>query len=394
MNNADTKTIINPLTVIVMIWGVVVVLFELEFSELLDGIHEEFAWFLIKDLCFLLGGYFLVSLLSEKERKKSSPSSFDEKKLWKLNKNLIKIWIPLNIVQVIYSGGVPLLWYILGLDKGYFDFGIHGINGFSNAAFYIICLNMYILFHHSKDPKYKKCFLAMCCWPVLLVTRQVIIVLLIEMFFLYVYFHKINKKTIFKSIFLMAVLIYLFGVAGDFRSGGDAFKELAQPKYDWLYEVPSGILWVYIYMTTPIANIQNIFETITPAESFNHTASLLLPTPIRALIYADGVGDDNALNGLITEAFNVSTFLNEFYLDYGAIYVYVVMFIVGGLSRSIYGKVKYRQKYSDILNYCVFSQILFLSIFYNHFLYLPVVFQFVVIWYFKIKLERCKFDKV
>lgn len=388
MNNIKIKTVISPTITFLGIWIIVCFLLDLKLSKLLDGLHEEFFIFLIKGaFCFILG-YGYVFFLNFRKRVRKSILVFNERKLWGITKKTLFVWIIFNIIQVIYSGGIPILWYILGTGKGYFDFGIHGINGLMNSVLYILCINLYLLYKETNIKRYKYILITLCLWPAFLVTRQVIIVLLLELFFLVISMHTISIKVIIKTVIGIFLAIYLFGIAGDFRSGGEAFKQLAQPNGDWAYEIPSGVLWVYMYMSTPIANIQNIFETISPSEGFQHSLSMLLPSPIRSLIYPSGLDDDNAMKGLITEAFNVSTFLNEFYLDYGTVYVYIALFIIGTFSKWVYDKVRYELNYFSLLYYMILSQILTLSIFYNHFLYLPVVFQFIVVSFFSYQLSK------
>lgn len=57
----------------------------------------------------------------------------------------------------------------------------------------------------------------------------------------------------------LLILIFIFGITGNLRSGKENFLEVFSPKYSFLKEMPSSFLWIYFYIAGPITNIeQNI----------------------------------------------------------------------------------------------------------------------------------------
>lgn len=377
-------TIINPMIVFWGIWGVVCVLLELKLSLWLVDLEGSFLCFLFIAFMSNFIGYLCGSLFCIKKIKKQI-LEIDYEKLWKITRKILYVWFVFNCLQIIYSEGIPFLWLITGNEKTYFDFGIHGLNGCLMAIYYVICLNLYLILRKSRNIKYKILFMLLMIWPVLLVTRQVIMVLAIELFFLSLSFKHINIKLLLKYICAFWGGVLLFGIMGDFRTGAEHFWDLAMPSSDWIYMLPPGVFWGYIYMTTPIANLQNIFLYIPPLNQLYYSISTLVPSFIRLIMF-DDVSGWNVGDGLITSTFNVSTFMADFYMDYGVLYVYIIMFFIGCISKVIYHHVKYNTSYASMLIYCVFMQMLILSIFDDMFLYLPIIFQVVVIYYVKRRL--------
>ena len=88
---------------------------------------------------------------------------------------------------------------------------------------------------------------------------------------------------------------------------------------------------------------------------------------------------------IVTKAFNVSGFFIEFYLAYGILGVIIISGIYGILSGVSFRAVTKKLCEKNILYYAIIVQIISLSFFYNHLLYLPSGFQllwiFVLFWF-------------
>jgi hypothetical protein len=180
------------------------------------------------------------------------------------------------------------------------------------------------------------------------------------------------------AITLAAVL--LFGYVGDVRSGAEAFRDLAQPTDSFPDWAPSGLLWAYIYITTPINNLLLTMHTRRP--SFNpllpDTAATLFPTVLRNVIYGKE-GASEAISGeLETQALNVSTAFVGPYQDMGDSGI-IGFSIVAAVLCEFYWR---RSGLWNIFAFSVFTQALVLSLFYNLLFSLPILGQLIWFYYF------------
>jgi hypothetical protein len=99
--------------------------------------------------------------------------------------------------------------------------------------------------------------------------------------------------------------------------------------------------------------------------------SLLFPSVIRNILYP---ADSTASTGdLVTQAFNVSSAFVAPYQDMGYYGICLFSLFAGFFTNIVW----WSNGIIRIFFRAIIVQILILSIFFNHFFYLPVVFQFV-----------------
>jgi oligosaccharide repeat unit polymerase len=299
-------------------------------------------------------------------------------KLW------FRIWCGITVLEVIYSGGIPMLWLLTGNSKTYMDFGIPTIHGFMNSMLLAICLvrlSMALRYGRKEDlllPAWA------IFWSIIVITRQLMMVFLLEAAVAYCTYRRIQTRRALNAGLSLLGLVYIFGVLGDLRSGAEGFRALAQPTStypDWL---PSGFLWFYMYLSTPINNLLYTFHTTQPLYDwqFPNTLSQLLPTVLRNVFFtADQLGTVNG--DLVTSAFNVSTAFAGPFQDFGIAGVVLFVFFISLLSCLYWQKRTFR----DRLCYAVLCQCLLLTVFYNHFVLLPVITQLIWIYIFFYRTE-------
>lgn len=373
----DIKWIPSPIKIFSLIWISIIILFQMRLSLLTDGMTLRFTIIFSANLAFLIAGYYFGYWMPSIIKVKKKDQSFiNICKLTRFNKILTSSWIIITIIEIYWSGGVTVFWYLLGIDKTYFDYGIKGIHGFVNSIYWVICANTTLLYILTKSKSKLYSLLVLMMWPIVVISRQMLVIALLQTIVMFILFNKPNMKT-FKNVMIVCIILTLiFGWVGDFRTGYDVFHELAQPAYDFLDYMPSGVLWVIIYAVTPIANIQYIMENTEPSYSFDNTVGTLLPSPIRSAL-GFNTGPEN--EELITPAFNACTYMYEFYKDFGFSFVFIATSFIGFLSGIITMLLRRNVTYARILIYCILVQMLVLSIFWNHFIYLPVCFQPVIV---------------
>jgi oligosaccharide repeat unit polymerase len=253
------------------------------------------------------------------------------------------------------------------------DFGIPTVHGFMNSLLLAIALIHAALYGILKRRQYLLLPAFALLWSILAVTRNMMIVLVFEVSLVLLQLQRVRFRTIFRSICGGAVLVLVFGFIGDFRTGGEAFRLLAQPTKNYPDWLPSGILWVYVYLVTPVNNLINTAQSIQPLHSllFPNTLASLLPSVVRQMALGSETTAMSASGDLVTTAFNVSTAYVGPFQDYG--YAGMILFssLIGLVSVFFWKKTSLR----DLLIYTVLAQCLLLTVFFNHFFYLPIISQ-------------------
>ena len=288
-----------------------------------------------------------------------------------------RVWVFAAVVETIASGGLPIIWLIQGSSKIYFDYGIPSLHGLVNSLLFSIALCSFALFLATGKRNHLGIPVFALLWSILILNRNMMLVCLLEAAIVFVCLRGVRILTLFKLGVGLLLFILGFGYLGDFRSGSaQTFRLLAEPA-SWYPEwLPSGILWAYIYITTPINNLVNTMHSGHPVYSllFPNTVANLFPSVIRDLVYGGRASD--ALSGqIVSEIFNASSAYIGPLQDFGLLGVVLYSIIVAFACQYFW----FRTGLKNILVFAVLTQCLILSLFYNHFFYLPVITQ--LLWF-------------
>ena len=276
------------------------------------------------------------------------------------------IALAMFIIEVIYSRGCPLVWKFTGSTKVYVDFGIPSFNGLFYAI--VMLMGSYSIF--KKGCIYKYFYLLM---GVLIISRQLLISIFIQGAILYLASHKMNKKLIITLIagFILGVLAFSF--MGNVRTGESMFLHVAQfkPEYDW---IPTSFKWIYAYLCFSISNLNNLIRMTSGAVNFGATTfNELMPSILKLKL-----PENQKFSFLVNPNFNVSTFMPDIFIDFGILGVALFCLIVGIVSKYLYERVKIGDKVCQLFYMVIIHNIIFLT-FRNMFVYLPVMFELVLI---------------
>jgi oligosaccharide repeat unit polymerase len=377
------KIILHPLIVFCITWGAVIGAYTLHWSELqvvdiADGltfIGLSLGTFVLVSTLFHVVA-FTLSLRSGRVEK---PDYVDPSSL-KLS-SWFFVWAALTLLEVIFSGGVPIIWALTGSSKTYFDFGIPTVHGFLNSLISSISLIWFWQFLQTKERKYLFQALFVVGWAIIVVTRQLIIVNLFQFLILWVALNRVRVLSVIKLALLVVSLVLGFGWLGDARTGADKFIGLAMPTESYPDYLPSGVLWVYMYAVTPFMNLLYSINTNCGCESpfFGNTLAPLLPSFLRNMILPS---DKNEKGNVISEAFNVSTAFVDPYTDNGYLGIVIFSAIICFVTLYFWNKKSKR----ELFIFCVLGQSMVLTIFYNHFFSLPVITQ--IFWFYVILRKR------
>jgi len=369
--------IVHPLTVFVLVWLAVLALYMMHLSAILQFNNDEAiqatAYIVIPFVVTFFLGYQLKSKKADKSQQ-DELASLDQE-LARIDKKVIywfRIWVCITIVEIIVCGGVPLFWLVAHIGKNYKDFGISSVHGLANALILSIGVTKVALYARTREKRHMWMALGVLLWAITIISRNMVIVMLLEGTIVWQMLRGISRRLIAGVLIAFFALILAFGFVGDMRTGGaDVFRKLAQPTENYPDFLPSGFLWVYMYMTSPLNNLIYNGEMEKPLYSIllPSTTKQLFPTIIRNTVY--GENNDALSEDLVTSTFNVSTAFVGPYKDFG--WMGVAGYSVLNALLAVY--FWRRRSLYHILGYAVIAQCLVISIFFNHLLYLPIIFQ-------------------
>jgi hypothetical protein len=235
------------------------------------------------------------------------------------------------ILEFIYFGTVPILSAMSNADFSYHDFT--GIPTFHVVLSTFSMFYSIYLFHQyisSTGGLWGFILFIVSIFPdILVVNRGAIIIIIFACFVIYLMkLQRLRLKKIGLIIFSIIVVIYAFGIIGNLRYSaskedkeyilriGGASDEFIQG------DVPFEYYWGYLYIATPIGNLQNIVNKkeshFVAGNVSKFIASELFPDFIsKRLVTTLGVEDfsDDANKYLVIEALNAPTvYYRPYYL--------------------------------------------------------------------------------
>ncbi|CAN7346281.1 O-antigen ligase [Variovorax paradoxus] len=376
---------ISPLSAFTLIWSVVAFLYYLRFSYLqIYGVDEIVGSIWIFYIPFAIS-YLMVALFPKDVRRPASEAGA-KKQYWndpiKLKKRvdrLFFLFIAFFIFEVAIAGYIPLISMIGGSEGSQFDFGIPSLHGFVLAFGALISSVSYLVYLKTEEKKYLYYSVAIAFIFALLVTRKMIMVSVVQIAVIHFFVKGFGgaKRIFYFSAFALLV-VFVFGWIGDIRTGRDLFLSLANTTESYPDWLPSGFMWVYIYLVTPILNFTNAIHL---NYSYEYNWSFLcswFPSVLRDSVgcTTTGGGFDNYYQ--ISGAFNVATGYLPLYDSAGYWGVGIFSALHGMLAAYSYKRLSMDVK--SILFYVFIFQITIMLIFSNGFLNLNVMAQLPLIY--------------
>lgn len=304
--------LLNSFTIYSITWITILLLYSFNISELYPKLTLDLILFcLITSLISLILGIIFYR-----------NGKIQQKKIDKNYKRSYSILILGFIIEFIYVGKIPLIETLLKTGYTYMDFeGIKLFHGFllTYNIYIISCVfNDYII---SKNRKYLVYIFISIFLFLLLYLRGYIMVISLCCFFIVLFYNQ-NLKNILKIGILGIIMLYLFGISGNIRhyykwNDTTIMKEIA--KINTSQNLLDPFLWSYVYITSPLGNLQYNFNKIEPSyNKKNFIYENLLPNTI-----TEKLRYKKTESKLMTPALTVSTAYINSYLTYGKIGMYI-----------------------------------------------------------------------
>ena len=379
------RILVNPNSVFIIIWVSLVALFSLGVLK----INVPYSWgalFIVSVNVILALALFLITLIKRNVFDQAALRVFlgaSRAVVDKYVRLLFFVYVLISVLDVIYSGGIPFIWKMVGDTKQYVDFGIPTLHGIANSIIYFLsalCVILYCL----KVGSHRVILLTIFVWQFLIFSRGTIMVMIVQMVGVYMFLAPSSiKRTFFVCLLALAVILF-FGVTGDLRQGENPYYGLLVPEWESFFSiVPSGFLWVYVYLVSGFNNLLFNASLIEPTYLPVYTFAKMVPSVVYNLL-----GIEKAVDSFefVNAGLNVSTIYSGFYSDFG-LFAFVPVFIIQLMATVTYMRALGGSVY-DLLAFSVCYQAIVFSPFIDTFFYLPFIAQFLIVLHFKKVIEH------
>ncbi|MDR3258859.1 MAG: oligosaccharide repeat unit polymerase [Fusobacteriaceae bacterium] len=310
------NTNLNPFYFYAIIWILVLLLYKLEISKLYPKLSNDLIIFLLISL-FL---YIIAGIVFKKKFKgKLIKNEIIKKRFLKIYILIIFLWI----INFIYVGAIPLFEILKKSNFSYKNFkGIKTIYVF--LVTYTNYLSIYSFYNYLLcKRKINLIFSIIGVFIYLLVySRSGILFLLMNYFIIFLILNKKIKNYIIIGI-IGGITLYSFGILGNIRhyykwNDTSMIKKIS--KIEIYQNNFDPFIWSYVYITSPLGNLQYNINYSRPSYNIKKFISenLLLDAINKR------ISDGKTPVKLMVENLTVSTMYISSYLTLGMHGMYII----------------------------------------------------------------------
>ena len=204
----------NPFVIFTVLWLFVLLLYKLEWSDLYPKLSDGLTLFMLSTITFSLSLAFVTW-----KRKTFEFRFIDNPEPFYLKlKKIAKYNFILMLLDILYSGYIPLLVYLNGPASGstYLEYGMPFIHIVVVNGFSLIFSCSFWLYKNSNTTKLKKACLKICgicaIQPVLCFSRAQLMLMLLSALYIILVSSKNVKKNVLKLSASALLILYLFGL--------------------------------------------------------------------------------------------------------------------------------------------------------------------------------------
>lgn len=363
--------LISPFFLLFFAWTLNFLLYSLKFTTNITELNYEVICFFISIAFMIFGFHYFLRLRSSKNKGYKNISRYSIHILNRKTNKIFLFWILVSIFEIVMSGGLPLIWSLTKSGKVYNEFGIPSLHGFMNSIYFLLISSYTFLYLTKKKKTLLIVIFMLLIWPVLTLGRGILITVLMQMAIINLYVVKVDFKNLSKKIITIFFVIFIFGVIGDSRGYKNPFRYIVVQKYQPMFEsLPSGFLWTYIYITSPLSNYSYNTQHLEPEWSLKYSLANLVPSRIRSKLFPTEEGSSSSHNfTFVNGSLNVSTIFASSHSDFGFYGDFSLIFLLGSWAYWWFRLLRLSSFY--IIPYSLVSAVLVLSVFYNLFLLQP-----------------------
>lgn len=285
------------------------------------------------------------------------------------------LWAALFLAATVYSGGLPLVWSLVGDDRSYGDFGIPTLGGLANMLRSFAAIACIVLLIVTRRLVYLIIWSALFISVLAEVSRSGVFVFVLQTTCVYVVLRPIRLRSLLLVLALGTTLIAAFVFLGQARKINMDMNQISGAEH-YFGTFPVALYWIWAYMVSPLGNLNFAAGLgIEPIHLPYFTLQPIVPSVIR-----DALFPPSYPIALISNGLNATSMYAPLVADFGFV-------VATGLTTAFQAFASYsylRAKRGDLFHLFLYPSLftaIVLSIFYIYLLNLSILlFPLVCIW--------------
>ncbi len=165
----------------------------------------------------------------------------------------------LYAIEFLIEKDIPFLSKLMGRSGvGYMEFGVPLLHGILISFNSFLIAHTFTTYMSTKNTKILRYYILLYLPALLFISRSIMVLGLLTTLFIYLHFvDRVRLKSKILLSILIFVGLYLFGVIGNLRSGGEYIYTQSQATEEFMESsIPKEFYWTYLYAASPLANFQ------------------------------------------------------------------------------------------------------------------------------------------
>lgn len=316
--------VFNPFFLYIYAFLFVLLLYSLHWSILQPRLSIELLLFLVST--------FVISIILGIHIQKCRSSYFSNPFGVNLNyKRRVKVLLFFYLLEFAYVHKIPIISLFISSDRFEHFGGIPTFHVF--LVTYTVFFSTFLF--HRLICNFNRILLLYFLYisllpPILMVNRGMLFTIFFACLFVFLFSLKsLSVRKILYCIGGVSIALYLFTMIGSARINDNddsrIFTSFTQPSENFeALNISNMFLWPYMYITSPLANLQTCIESYTPENSFSgFFLNCICPDFIAKRID----NEDEKELPQISPVFNVSTMYSGVYAKMGFLGMYMLYFV-------------------------------------------------------------------
>jgi len=223
------------------------------------------------------------------------------------------VWTVIFVLNIVASGGLPIIWYLRGDNKEYLDYGIRTVGGLGDMFRCfggVLCI---LLYFATGKRTYLWLWLAHFVPSILVMSRGNIAIFILQSMAAYLLMRRLNLRQILLGSGGLVAAASLFIIVGQLRGiqmNADDYAGVS----NYLGGMPMGVYWAWVYIASPLGNVAYAVSLHLQHDYVpQYTLVYLLPSFMRQAVFSGQV-----YTPLTTEELNATSIYSPLYMDFGA----------------------------------------------------------------------------